>query len=117
MTPELPRAPISAPKLIAAAIALDRDVRDGLRLVERGLHGRVHVRAGVAVGNRVDVEAVDLVDVGLEVGDGRPERVEQAGAVAGAAGHQATSVPLAARSSVADAGSARPAAAGRSPGW
>ena len=54
-----------------------------LGLVERGPDRGEHVRAGVAVGDRVDVEAVDLVDVGLEVGDGRPERLEQPGAVAG----------------------------------
>ena len=61
---------------------LGRLARDRLRLVERGLDRREHVRAGVAVGDRVDVEAVDLVDVRLEVGDGGAERVEQAGAVA-----------------------------------
>ncbi len=71
---------------------------DALRLVERGLDRRQHVRAGVAVGDGIDVERVDLVDVGLEVGDRRPEGAEQSVAVAGAAGHQATSVPLSARS-------------------
>ena len=80
--------------------ALDRHLRDGFGLVERGLDRRVHVRAGIAVRHRVDVEAVDLLDVGLEVGDRRPERVEKTLAVAGPADHQATSVPLAARSSL-----------------
>ena len=87
MTPELPRAPMSAPKLMAAAIALGRLAGDRLRLVQGGLDRGQHVRAGVAVGDRVDVELVDLVDVGLEVGDGRPERLEQAVAVAGPSGH------------------------------
>ena len=78
MTPELPRAPISAPKLIAAGDPLGRLAGDAFGLVERRLDRREHVRAGVAVGDRVDVERVDLVDVRLEVGDGRPERLEQA---------------------------------------
>ena len=98
MTPELPRAPISAPKLIAAAIRSAGWPGRALGLLERRPDRREHVRAGVAVGDRVDVEAVDLVDVRLEVGDGRAEGVEEPGAVAGAAGHQATSVPLSARS-------------------
>ena len=67
-------------------------------LVERGLDGRQHVRAGVAVRDGIDVEGVDLVDVRLEVRDRRAEGAEQALAVARAADHQATSVPLSARS-------------------
>jgi hypothetical protein len=35
-------------------------------MLERGPHGVEHVRARVAVGNWVDVERVDLVDVGFE---------------------------------------------------
>jgi hypothetical protein len=35
-------------------------------VLERGLHRVEHVRARVAVGDRVDVERVDLVDVGFE---------------------------------------------------
>ncbi len=69
-----------------------------LRFLERGPDRGQHVRAGVAVGDRVDVQGVDLVDVRLEVGNGRPERLQQALAVARPAGHQATSVPLSARS-------------------
>ena len=69
-----------------------------LGLLERGLDGREHVRAGVAVRDRIDVERVDLVDVRLEVRDRRAEGAEQALAVARAADHQATSVPLSARS-------------------
>ena len=49
-------------------------------------------------GTGIHVEAVDLVDVRLEVGDGGPEGLEQPGPVAGPPGHQATSVPLSARS-------------------
>ena len=52
MTPELPRAPISAPNEIAVAIALRRLSGDRLRLLERRLDRREHVGAGVAVGDR-----------------------------------------------------------------
>ena len=69
-----------------------------VRLLERGADRRQHVRAGVAVRDREDVERVDLVDVRLEAGDRGPERREEPGAVARAAGHQATSVPDSARS-------------------
>ena len=75
-----------------------RLARDRLGLVERGPDRGQHVRPGVAVRDRIDVEAVDLVDVRLEVRDRRPERIEQPVPVAGAAGHQATSVPLSASS-------------------
>ncbi len=59
MTPELPRAPISEPWAMAR-----RWLRGPLsaRAVELGGHrleGEGHVRAGVAVGHGVDVEAVD----------------------------------------------------------
>ncbi len=67
-------------------------------LLERGPDGGQHVRAGVAVGHREHVERVDLVDVRLEGRDGAPEGGQEAGPVARAARHQATSVPLAARS-------------------
>ena len=52
ITPELPRAPISAPKLIAAATRSAGAAGDALGLVERGADGRDHVRPGVAVGDR-----------------------------------------------------------------
>jgi len=35
-------------------------------MLESGLHRVEHVRAGVAIGDRVDVERVDLFDVGFE---------------------------------------------------
>ena len=94
-----------------------RAVGGRLGLVERGLDRGVHVRARVAVGDRIDVERVDLVDVRLEVGDGRLERSEEALAVARAARHQATSVPLSARSRCPTAaGSTRSTDGGPPPG-
>ena len=100
ITPELPRAPISAPWLTAAAIRSAGASRPtGLRLVEGRADRRQHVRARVAVRDREHVQGVDLVDVRLEVGDRAPQRLEEPGAGAVAASHQATSVPLAARSS------------------
>ena len=64
ITPELPRAPISAPRLDGGGDPLGRRVAAGqLRLVERGPDGRDHVRARVAVRDREDVQGVDLVDV------------------------------------------------------
>jgi hypothetical protein len=60
---------------------------DGLGLVERGPDRGEHVRPGVAVGDGIDVEAVDLVDMRLQVRDRRPERIEQPVPVASAAGH------------------------------
>ena len=89
---------------------VDGELRHAFGLLEGGLDGRVHVRARVAVRDRVDVQAVDLVDVGLEVRRGGPERLEQRGPVAGPTGHQATSVPLAASSSVRTPGAAAGAA-------
>ena len=98
--------------------AVDRLPGGRLGLFERRAYGGEHVRAGVAVGDRVDVEGVDLVDVGLEVGDGRPEGREQAGPVTGPADHQATSVPLSARSRVLiSVGSAWATTGGAPPGW
>ena len=99
ITPELPRAPISAPNAAAWATVAGVGVAPGLvGLLERRADGGQHVGAGVAVGDREHVERVDLVDVGLERGDRVPEGREEAGAVARPARHQATSVPLAARS-------------------
>ena len=71
---------------------------DLVGLVERGLHRREHVGAGVAIGDREHVERVDLVDARLEAGHGAPERGHEPRAVAGPPRHQATSVPLSARS-------------------
>ena len=89
---------MSAPKLMAAATRSADSPGGRLGFVERRANGGMHVRARVAVRDREDVEAVDLLDVGLEIGDGGPERLEEPGAVTGPARHQATSVPLSARS-------------------
>ena len=71
---------------------------DAFRFLEGRPRRGQHVRARVAVGHRVDVQGVDLIDVRFEVGDRRPEGVEQSGAITGPSGHQATSVPSSARS-------------------
>ena len=72
--------------------AVGRLPGDGIGLLERRLDGRDHVRAGVAVGDREHVEAVDLVGMGLEVCDRGPEGLQQPGSVAGTAGHQLGSI-------------------------
>ena len=96
-----------------------RLARDRLGLVERRPDRREHVRAGVAVGDRVDVQAVDLVDVRLEVGDRGPERVEEPGAVAGPAGASGDVRPAVGEVARPDRGSGRPrtTAGGAPPGW
>ena len=70
ITPLLPRAPISEPWLMASHVAVE--IVGGRRL-HLG-HDRVecagHVRAGVAVGNRVHVETVESAGV-------RPHRVTE----------------------------------------
>ena len=43
---------------------------DPVELGEHGAHGQGHVVARVAVGDREDVQVVDLVAAGLEVGVG-----------------------------------------------
>ena len=99
ITPELPRAPISAPKLAACATrstSASGPARSASSSAARTVAS--HVRAGVAVRDREHVQRVDLVDVRLEAGDRAAERRQEAGAVARPAGHQATSVPLPARS-------------------
>ena len=98
--------------------AVGRLAGHALGLVERRTDRRQHVRARVAVGDREDVEGVDLVDVGLEVGDGGPEGLEEPGPVTGPAHHQATSVPLSARSrSGTAAGSCAGIGGGSAAGW
>ena len=64
MTPELPRAPMSEPRLIAwHTSSIDSAVAElGAHRLER----ERHVRAGVAVGHRVDVEPVQLLLVGAQ---------------------------------------------------
>ncbi len=59
-----------------------------LALLESRPDRREHVAAGVSVGDREDVQAVDLVDVGLEVRDGGAKGLAQPGPVARPAGHQ-----------------------------
>ncbi len=64
MTPELPRAPISEPRLIAwQTSAIDSDCCSSC--ADRFERER-HVGAGVAVGDRVDVEPVQLLLVRAE---------------------------------------------------
>ena len=71
ITPELPRAPSSAPRRERGqrgAAGRDSGVAVG-RLPERvagGRDGEEHVGAGVAVGHRVDVEGVDLLARGAQ---------------------------------------------------
>ena len=71
--------------------AVRRGVAGALALLERRLDGRQHVAAGVTVGDREDVEAVDLLDVGLEIRDRGAEGLEKPGPVAGSSRHQARS--------------------------
>ena len=58
---------------------VDAGQRVGLR--PRRTHGEQHVCAGVGVGDREHVEAVDLVGVGDEVADGGVGPVPQGGGV------------------------------------
>ena len=58
ITPELPRAPMSEPWLMALQAAA-RSAPAPSSSVDDRLEGEGHVRAGVAVGHRVDVEPVD----------------------------------------------------------
>ena len=73
-------------------------------LVERDADGGGHVRTGVAVGHWEDVEVVDLVDVGLEVGDRGAECRQETVAVAASAGHARTSAAGGFGSTVAGTG-------------
>ena len=52
-------------------------------------HRGHHVRAGVTVRDRKDVQRVDLIDARLECGRCGPERPEETRTVAGPSGHQA----------------------------
>ena len=94
-----------------------RLARHPIGLLERRSNRGQHVRSGVAVGDRVDVEGVDLVDVRFEVRDRGSEGLQQARTIAGPSGHQATSVPLSARSRGPIApGAAATTAGGTTPG-
>ena len=66
MTPEFPRAPISEPWAMARQVASRSGESRVVELVGHRLHGEGHVGAGVAVGDRVDVEAVDQLLVGAQ---------------------------------------------------
>ena len=75
MTPELPRAPMSAARVTSFATA---SLVVGRRRVER-LDDRAQredeVRAGVAVGDRIDVQIVDAPAMRLEVLERAPRQV------------------------------------------
>ena len=62
MTPELPRAPMSDPWLIALHTPAMSSAPS--ELGHHRLQGEGHVGAGVAVGHRVDVEPVEALLVG-----------------------------------------------------
>ena len=67
----MPRAPMSEP--CAMAWQTSAPCLGGVaELVDHRLEGQGHVRAGVAVGDRIDVEPVELLLVG-------PERVPEPG--------------------------------------
>ena len=65
ITPELPRAPMSEPWLIALHTGGQVAV-GAVELLAHRRQGERHVRAGVAVGHGVDVEPVDARLVGVE---------------------------------------------------
>ena len=93
MTPELPRAPISEPRLIAwHTSAIDSAVAElGAHRLER----ERHVRAGVAVGDRVDVEPVQLFLVGAQrVAEAQHRLAQVGGAEAGQRRHRAGEIVL-----------------------
>ena len=85
ITPELPRAPMSEPRLIAwQTSAIDSAVRQ--RRAHR-LERERHVGAGVAVGDRVDVEPVQLL---LVRAHGVAEAQERLAQIGGAPGSSAS---------------------------
>ena len=59
ITPELPRAPISEPRLMAWHTAAMSSAVDGGDRVAHRIERERHVRAGVAVGHRIHIEAID----------------------------------------------------------
>ena len=86
MTPEFPRAPMREP----CPMALHTSARpatgvDALELADHGLEGQGHVGAGVAVGHRVDVQAVD---VALVQPEGVPVAPHHGAQVVGAQGRR-----------------------------
>ena len=77
ITPELPRAPSSAARATEWTIC-SRPIsssgpsysREPVELVEHGAQRERHVVAGVAVGDREDVEVVDLLAASFELAEG-----------------------------------------------
>jgi hypothetical protein len=66
---QLPRAPISAPKLIAAAIRSAGLARQASASARAALTVASMFEPVSPSGDRVDVEGVDLIDVRFEIGD------------------------------------------------
>ena len=88
ITPELPRAPMSEPRLIAwHTSAIDSDCA---QLRAHRLERERHVGAGVAVGHRVDVEPVELL---LVRAHGVAEAQERLAQIRGAPGSSASASP------------------------
>ena len=76
ITPELPRAPSSAARATESTICVAADLveralvlGEPVELVEHGAQRQRHVVAGVAVGDREDVEVVDLLAACLELAE------------------------------------------------
>ena len=76
ITPELPRAPSSAARATESTICVAADLveralvlGETVELVEHGPQRQRHVVAGVAVGDREDVEVVDLLAACLELAE------------------------------------------------
>ena len=70
MTPEFPRAPISAARDSSRATASCPSARGLLERVDDRANGERQIRAGIAVRDRIDVEIVDSLLVRLEVAKG-----------------------------------------------
>ena len=75
MTPELPRAPISAPVGHRREHPAGGCVGAAAGFFHGRAHRQEHVRPGVAVGHGEDVDGVDLLDVALEPGGGGGEHL------------------------------------------
>ena len=79
--PELPRAPSTAARAIVLGRVRKRRVAERPEGVGDGAERQAEVGAGVAVGHREDVDAVDLVAAGGHPVGGREERAGQPGPV------------------------------------
>ena len=79
ITPELPRAPSSAARATESTISsrpissIGARVGEPVELVEHRAQRERHVVPRVAVGDREDVEVVDLLAAGLELGQRAPD--------------------------------------------